>query len=383
MKNRHRDSGLELFRIITMLLIVAHHYVVNSGLTEPGGPIGLQPFTAKSLFLLIFGAWGKTGINCFLMITGYFMCKSHITLKKFLKLLLEVEFYNIVIYIIFLIAGVENFSFIELIKALLPVTSVSSGFVSCYLLFFLLIPFLNILISNIDEKQHLRLTALLLFAYTILGTIPSVSVTLNYVSWFSVIYFVSSYFRLYPKKIFANKKFWICSMLCSLFVSVCSIVVMTKIYTYVDKELVRTSFYFISDSNKALAFTTSVCAFMVFKNLNIRYNKFINTVAASVFGVLLIHANSDTMRQWLWRSLLDNTGAYSQRLPMVILHAAGSVIAVFSVCIAIDYLRIRFVEKPFFVFLNKHLDKVTAIYKAAEDKICGRLNIGQSSNENK
>ena len=209
MKNRHRDSGLELFRIITMLLIVAHHYVVNSGLTEPGGPIGLQPFTAKSLFLLIFGAWGKTGINCFLMITGYFMCKSHITLKKFLKLLLEVEFYNIVIYIIFLIAGVENFSFIELIKALLPVTSVSSGFVSCYLLFFLLIPFLNILISNIDEKQHLRLTALLLFAYTILGTIPSVSVTLNYVSWFSVIYFVSSYFRLYPKKIFANKKFWI------------------------------------------------------------------------------------------------------------------------------------------------------------------------------
>lgn len=28
-----RESGIELFRIITMLVIVAHHYVVNSGLT--------------------------------------------------------------------------------------------------------------------------------------------------------------------------------------------------------------------------------------------------------------------------------------------------------------------------------------------------------------
>ena len=31
---KQRDSNLELFRIITMLLIVAHHYVVNSGLME-------------------------------------------------------------------------------------------------------------------------------------------------------------------------------------------------------------------------------------------------------------------------------------------------------------------------------------------------------------
>ena len=27
-----RDSNLELFRILSMLVIVAHHYVVNSGL---------------------------------------------------------------------------------------------------------------------------------------------------------------------------------------------------------------------------------------------------------------------------------------------------------------------------------------------------------------
>lgn len=29
-----RDSNIELFRIITMIMIVAHHYVVNSGLLD-------------------------------------------------------------------------------------------------------------------------------------------------------------------------------------------------------------------------------------------------------------------------------------------------------------------------------------------------------------
>lgn len=31
---KERNSNLELYRIVTMLLIVAHHYVVNSGLIQ-------------------------------------------------------------------------------------------------------------------------------------------------------------------------------------------------------------------------------------------------------------------------------------------------------------------------------------------------------------
>lgn len=48
-----RNSNLELFRIITMLLIVAHHYVVNSGIMER---VYQDPLAPKSLFLLLFGA---------------------------------------------------------------------------------------------------------------------------------------------------------------------------------------------------------------------------------------------------------------------------------------------------------------------------------------
>ena len=69
-----RDSNIELYRILMMLLIIAHHYVVNSGLDTKGGPIYADPLSAPSLFLLLFGAWGKMGLNCFVLVTGYYMC---------------------------------------------------------------------------------------------------------------------------------------------------------------------------------------------------------------------------------------------------------------------------------------------------------------------
>ena len=74
-------------------MIVAHHYVVNSGLFDSGGPMVSNPISANTLFLALFGALGKVGINCFLMITGYFMCTSHITVRKFIKLILQIYLY--------------------------------------------------------------------------------------------------------------------------------------------------------------------------------------------------------------------------------------------------------------------------------------------------
>ena len=92
MSTQQRNSNLELYRILTMLAIVAHHYVVNSGLM---GIISNNEFDLNNLFFLLFGMWGKTGINCFVLITGYFMCTSQITIRKFLKLYFRLNFMHL------------------------------------------------------------------------------------------------------------------------------------------------------------------------------------------------------------------------------------------------------------------------------------------------
>lgn len=187
-----------------MFLIVAHHYVVNSGLMEK---MQVLPLSPQSIFFYLFGAWGKIGINCFVLITGYFMCKSQITSKKFFKLLFEVLFYNIVIYSIFVLSGYEEIS-ISTLENLIPARNIETDFTSCFLVFYLCIPFLNILIHNLDKKKHLLLIGISLFIYTLHGTIPHTQVTMNYISWFIVLYFIASYLRLYPNKYDMNIQFW-------------------------------------------------------------------------------------------------------------------------------------------------------------------------------
>lgn len=357
---KKRDSNLELFRIITMFLIVLHHYVVNSGLTDAGGAIYSAPLSWRSLFLLLLGAWGKIGINCFLMITGYFMCKSEITTKKFLKLYGEIVFYRVIFFLIFWLTGYQSFSVTEFLLLLFPANKISNGFIGCYLVFFLFIPFLNVLLKHMNEKQHLLLLALCGFTYVLFGTLHRV--TMNYVSWFMVVYLIAAYFRLYPKKVFTDKKVW--GILTAVFIvlSAASVVCCAMLGSRLHKE---NAFFFVSDSNTFLAVGTGVCSFMLFKNLPLKYNKVINTIAASTFGVLCIHANSATMRRLLWGDLLDNVGHYGS--PFMPLHAIGCCLLIFAVCTVIDMIRIRLLETPFFNLVDRHIDK-------AEQNIRDKLN---------
>jgi hypothetical protein len=336
-----RCSNLELYRIFVMLLIVAHHYVVNSGLIDIDGPIYANPLAGKSLFYECFGAWGKTGVNCFVLITGYFMCKSHITVKKFIKLFAEMMFYRVIIWIIFLFSGVEKFSVKDFFKMIIPIQSVQQNFTGCYLIFFLFIPFLNIMIGQLDEKKHLILLGLCMFTYIFFGTFHRVS--MNYVSWYIVLFIIGSYIRLYSKPCFYKKNLWILLTTISVLLSIVSVICCAWIAEKTGRQNI---YYFVSDSNTLLAVTNSVCSFMVFKNMNIRHSIFINMVAASTFGVLCIHTCSDAMRQWLWKDMLNNVGMYNTKYFAV--HAIGSVVGVFVVCVLIDYLRIHFLERRIF-----------------------------------
>ena len=163
-------------------------------------------------------------------------------------------------------------------------------FTSCYLLFYLLILYLNILIKQLNQKQYMRLLGIVLLIYTMIPSVSKMSITFNYVSWFCIIYLVG---MLVP----------------------------------------------------------AVFAFIWFKNLKIGYSRVINIVAASTFGVLMIHANSDMMRQWLWKDLLHNADMYNSNY--FVLHMFGCTIGIFVVCTLIDMVRIRLVERPFMKWVER------------------------------
>lgn len=363
-----RDSNLELYRIIVMLLIVAHHYVVNSGLMAAGGPIASSPLSFNSIFLLLFGAFGKTGINCFVLITGYFMCKSQITAKKFAKLFGEVVFYDLIFNIIFYTTGYAPFEPLSFIKNILPFTSIAQNFTGCYIVFFLFIPFINILVHKLTQKQHLYLLLLCGFTYVLMGTVPIFSVSMNYVSWYLVLFLIASYIRLYPNKLFDKTTFWGWTTLFFAAVSLLSVIACTWLGTKLNTSIY---YAFVSDSNTFLAVATGVSSFMFFKNIKIPYNRLINMFAGSTFGVLLIHAAGDNMRRWLWKDVLDNVGMYGSKL--MPLHAIGCVLAIFIICCFIDFLRIKFIEEPSLKIWDKYFDGIKEKFLECERKVLSKL----------
>lgn len=248
------------------------------------------------------------------------MCQSNISLKKFLKLYGEILFYRITIWLIFIAMGYESFTFslLEVLKKILPFYSINTNFVGCFIAFWLCIPFLNILIHHMTEKQHIYLTMLLLFIYTVLSVLACTWVKANY------------------------------NML--------------------------TPSYFLNDSNKILAVWLAFSAFMFFKNVKLPYSKVINAFGASTFGVLLIHANSNSMRKWLWKDGLDNVGAYSLG-KLLLVHSIGSVLGIFLICSLIDMCRIRFVEKPLERIIDRHIEQWIYSFRKFENRICVKLNI--------
>lgn len=332
MQNKDRLSNIELLRIITMLLIVVHHCVLHSGLIKS---IMTEPISAQNWLVACLGMWGKTGINCFVLITGYFMCGSQITLRKFLKLVLEVMFYGITIYLILAAAGLDTLSFFQAIYSASPVKSVSGEFTSCYMLFFLLVPFLKALVDNISRFKHLTLVALCLLISSFTWFTPAKS-HMNYVTWFSILFLIGSYIRKYGIMPQWGFKKWLFATFAVVGASLLTVLV--------QFWRGKWPWTFVEGAYAPMAVACAVCMFMLFLHIKIPTNRFINTVAASTYGILLIHDHSFAMRQLIWRDGLNVIECHST--PYCIPYVLLCSIAVFTVCSSIDIFRLRFIERP-------------------------------------
>ena len=82
-KSNIRNSNIEFLRIVSMLLILFHHYAVHSGFNfEFTGQI-----ISNKIFIDILSSFGKAGVNIFLAISSYYLIdlesKSKFKIKKY------------------------------------------------------------------------------------------------------------------------------------------------------------------------------------------------------------------------------------------------------------------------------------------------------------
>lgn len=289
------------------------------------------------------------------------------TIKRYCKVLFEIYFYQFVVYFIMLALGYETFGEMRIYHLLFDVFQFAnaSGYFECsFLIFYLFVPFMNKFINSVNKEEYKRFVILLLFMFTGLSTFFRNVVIFGEVFWFMAVYFIGGYLRIYPpewsKKLGPSIKL----LIISLFISYSfALFVIYKLSEYQINNVHYA--FFVSDANKLGAVLVSVFLFTTFKNIKIKYSKFINLVASTTFGVLLIHANSNAQRQFMWKDLLHVDANYCLPISILIPKTIITVCGVFICCSILDMIRIYLVEKPLF----ENFDKVQNVFLKAANFI--------------
>ena len=325
-----RNSNLEILRIICMILIVAHHYVVH------GGFIFGYDVTVNRIFLEFLSFGGKLGVNCYVLITGYFLSgiKGR-RWKSTLKLWIQATLYSVLIYMIALITGAAGYNMRILIIYLFPILYEVWWFVSVYFVLILIAPVINLFINSVTREQFKKSLVLMIVVAYVIPTLSFFGVPtnmqMNNTILFIVLYLIAAYIRKYgiKKNIKWSELFWTTILIQNIYICVMDLLGIGWDY-FAQRAMLLTY-----DMHSFLLLVMSIALFCCFANKKEFYNPYINKIAATTFGVYLIHDNP-FVRNYLWQKLLHQSTLQESR--WLILHALISVVVVYAACSIISWI---------------------------------------------
>lgn len=326
-----------------MLMIVANHFSAHGGWN----------FTAESNilnsdFIQMLRIGGKLGVNIFIMISGYFLIQSNGgTARRLLKLWGQLVFYGVGIYIFYIVITNTPFDVHNLLQVLFPITNVSWWFANDYFILVMFVPFINVMLKNIDRKQYKNMLITLFFLWGVLGMVFDYKAYgMNTLLWFVFVYSVAAYIRLYDVEFGSMKK---------CVVVVLGLFLLNFAYVAFANYMGQTSDFwaehvrFFYCINSWVQLILAVYIFAVFRNCNIKYTKLINMIASGTFGVYLLHDNK-MMRSVIWSDIFNVTRF--QESGKLILYCGIVVALIFAVGVILDLIRIHTVERFYMKVVN-------------------------------
>lgn len=330
MERQERNSSIELLRIVTIILIIFHHFNIH-GMWLPTD-YSLAP--GWQLFVSCLTGWGgNVGNEIFMIITGYFMITSKVHWKRIILLFATLFLYSWSITAFFWGVMDWNFTAKEIKGYAIPVWNGINWFVCCYLIFMCFIPFLNPFLRGLTQKQHLSFLVLNYIMFMLLPGFSGATYLSGKFIQFLIMYILGGYIRLYGNELkhFHNIRFWKREVLiCMILLGIASVF--------------PSVFGHWGPYNKIRLFVEPFMAlscFMVALCHKPFSSKIINRIAISVLGIYLIHDNP-LVRKFIWTMWCPNLDYLDTwYFPLFMI---GKVILVFLLCLSIDQMRIHFIE---------------------------------------
>ena len=204
-KYKQRESGVELLKIFAILLIITNHVVQT--LCEPNGYITYSDYLmdishatrdAKQLILAMLRYSGVFGNTLFFVCSAWFLVDKQISNKrKICYMIADVWIFSIAFLGIALITNHGHVAVKLMIKELFPTTFANNWYITCYILFLLLYPWLNTIISKMTQPELFRSSILLALLYIVVNFIKDRMFFTSALILWVAIYFVVSYIKFF------------------------------------------------------------------------------------------------------------------------------------------------------------------------------------------
>lgn len=292
-----RQSNFELLRIISMLMIIIHHFVMHGGVYGGVQGNGLWPRIVASIFFI----GGSLGVNIFMLISSYFLIDTKFSLKRVLRIWFEVFFYSAVFVLIGKFCMHETYDYATWLRSFLPVTFNAAWFAVVYIFMCFISPFMNRLIKSLNKKNYTALITVLFISLVGMSVLTFASpqrIFFNLSSLFIFMYFTAGYIKRFSIRILDNKFVSMAVFILSAAITCAFIILFNKLSAGGSKFFEARAG--IPNNHESLfMFLAAVSLFMFFKNIDLGKNRVINYIAATAFGVYLIHDNG-ILRGHVW-----------------------------------------------------------------------------------
>lgn len=352
MKLLKRNSNLELLRILSIVLIIFHHYAWYGIYIHDDSERDASKYIVTFLEM-----GGKYGVGIFILISGYYLWNSVFTTKRIMKVYVETYYYSLLGLLIFSQVVEERLQIKDIVNSIFPFTYEKYWFSTTYIILLFFSPFLNILIKSINKKQYEMLLVILVVIYSIIKTIFATDLTSSNITGFGMCYLIGAYISKYKE--YFNEKAYV-----YLIYSIGSYVLLYFILLFFKLELVefidneKYFGYFMQQTSFLIIFS-STCLVLWAVRVKTFYNLKINKFSSSIFSIYLIHDN-DLFREILWRDIL--------KTPQFQVGWTIYVHAIFSVCIVIifsyllNYISKRIILDKIIEYLNKFCEEMDKKY---------------------
>ena len=323
-------------------MVITLHYLnktMGMGMDDTISVKGILTHSIESICIV--------ACNLFVLVSAWFLAdKKSIKIRKVVDIVLVLVFYGCIIYAGCILKGITVING-ESLKTFID-TMGYRWFVIIYIIFYLLVPYINKGICHLSKKDLRNVIIVMIIFFSIWPTIyngltvgDSGYGIINFILLYFICYYIKKYTNYKKIKIYKLFSFWLIST------------IITTIFSFIEG---RAWAY-----NSIFVIIASVTLFLMMARIEISRNKLLSYISSFSLSTYIIHENI-FIRTKIYQGIFKSD--YYSHTKLLLVNMLICVVSIFIGCMIIEIIR-RILFK---YTIDKGIDKIKILNPKIEIK---------------